>query len=134
MYRVNPDMARAQAGIGMATMTQRKTASPLGAIADPLGIEQLEAALRQLGNADFDPDAYFDEHIEAFRQTVLLAIRETADAMLLTSIPPHWRVELEGQLAMLGRCLELADRYRKLRSLSRGRPTPAFPPPQRSIH
>lgn len=127
-------MARPQAGLGMAIMAQRKTASGTGLVADPLGIEQLEAALRQLGNADIDPDAFLDEHIEAFRETVLLAIRETADAILQASIPQRWRVELEDQLAMLGRCMELADRYRRLRSLSRERPTPAPPPPSRSIH
>jgi len=115
-------------------MTQRKTASEMGIVADPLGIEQLEAALRQLGNADVDPDAFLDEHIEAFRETVLLAIRETADAILQAQIPQHWRVELEDQLAMLGRCMELADRYRRLRSLSRERLAPAPPPPSRSIH
>jgi hypothetical protein len=124
-------MDRPQLSIGLAIMTQRKTAIT---VADPLGIEQLEAALRQLGNADVDADAFLDEHIEAFRQTVLLAIRETADAILSASMPHHLRVELEAQLAMLGRCMELADRYRKLRSLSRGRPTPAPTSPSRSIH
>jgi hypothetical protein len=115
-------------------MTRRKTVSLESSVADPLGIEQLEAALRHLGRADMDPDAYLEEHIEAFRQTVLLAIRETADAILLASIPQHWRIELEEQLAMLGRCMELADRYRKLRSLSRELPIPAPPPSPRSIH
>ena len=115
-------------------MTRRKTALETSNVDGPLGIEQLEAALRQLGRADVDPGAYWDEHIEAFRQTVLLAIRETADAIMLASVPSHWRVELEGQLAMLGRCIELADQYRKLRSLSRELRTPAYPRSPRSIH
>lgn len=115
-------------------MTRRKIDLEAGIIDGPLGIEQLEAALRQLGRADVDPDAYWDEHIETFRQTVLLAIRETTDAIMLASMPRHLRVELEGQLAMLGRCIELADEYRKLRSLSRELRNPASPRSPRSIH
>ena len=118
----------------MAIMTRRKPASETISIDGPLGIEELELALNRLGRGDVDTDAYWDEHIESFRQTVLHAIRETADAILTASMSRQLRVELEDQLAMLGRCIELADQYRRLRALSRERPTPAFPPTSRSIH
>src|SRR4030095_680347 len=115
-------------------MPRSKTLSGESSVAGPLRIEQLEAALRQLGRADIDLDAYWDEHIETFRQTVLLAIRETSEAIMWPSIPLRWRVELEGQLRLLARYLELADRYLELRSLTRERSTQAHPRSRGTIH
>lgn len=115
-------------------MTGRKTGTEASRVAAPLGIEQLEAALRQLSRDDVDRDAYWDEHIEDFRLTVLLAIRETSEAIMLPSIPLRWRVELKDQLRLLGRYLLLADRYVELRSLSRTQVILASPPSRRLYH
>lgn len=84
----------------------------------PLSIEQLETGLRSLGRGDIDHAEFWDENIEAFRRTVLLAIRETSDALLSSTIPLHWRIELEGQLEALVQYIDLADRYRERRSVS----------------
>ena len=97
--------------------------------AAPLSIEQLEMGLRLLGRGDLDHNAFWDEHIGAFRQTVLFAIRETSDALLSPAIPLRWRVELEGQLEDLVQYIELADRYIARRSLNREGPVLASPSP-----
>ena len=90
--------------IGMGDSAVQKPAA--------LSIEELELGLLSLGT-DVDLQAFWDENILSFRQTVLLAIRETSDALLCTSISLEWRVELEGQLELLVRYLKLADRYIK---------------------
>lgn len=77
----------------------------------PLSIEQLEAGLRVMSDGSTDLHQFWDEHIEVFRKTVLLAIRDTTDALLSPRIPLRWRVELESQLEDLIRYIELADRY-----------------------
>jgi hypothetical protein len=94
---------------------------------DPLSIEQLKAGLRLLGRGDVDQIAFWDQNIEAFRQTVLFAIRETSDALLSPRIPRRWSAELEAQLELLVQYIELADRYIAGRSLSREQPAVAFP-------
>ena len=76
----------------------------------PLTIEELEIGLRLLSRGEADHE-FWDNHIDAFRQTVLLAIRETSDALLSPRIPLKWRLELEGQLESLVRYVELANRY-----------------------
>ena len=79
--------------------------------AAPLSIEELETGLRILVDGNVDQNGFWDENITAFRQTVLLAIRETSDALLSPSITLHWREELESQLRHLLRHLELANRH-----------------------
>jgi hypothetical protein len=101
---------------------------------DLLSIEQLEAGLRLLGRAGVDRDAFWDEHIDAFRRTVLFAIRETSDALLSPGIPIRWIVQLEGQLETLMRHIKLADSYIARRSVSREEPAPAFQSPPPLIH
>ena len=83
-----------------------------------MSIEQLETGLRLLDRGDVDHRAFWDANIEAFRRTVLLAIRETSDALLSPTISLHWRVELESQLEALVQYIELADRYLARRPLS----------------
>ena len=82
----------------------------------PLSIPQLETGLRLLGRGDCNHHAFWDEHVEAFRQTVLFAIRETSDALLSHSVPLQWRAELVSQLEELVDYIELADRYIARRS------------------
>lgn len=101
---------------------------------DPLSIEQLEAGLRLLGRGDVDQTAFWDENIEAFRQTVLFAIRETSDALLSPRIPRSWSAELEGQLELLIQYIELADRYIARRSLSGEERALALPSSAQRLH
>ena len=74
-------------------------------------IAELESGLRALDSNDLDQVAFWDEHVAAFKQTVLVAIRDTTDALLAVSMPNEWREELEGQLKALLGYLELTDRY-----------------------
>lgn len=100
----------------------------------PLSIEQLEAGLRVMSRRDPNLGAFWDKNIRAFRQTVLLAIRETSAALLSPTVPLHWQAELEGQLEELLQYFELANRYIARRSVSRARPDPAFPSSPQPIH
>jgi hypothetical protein len=77
----------------------------------PFSIEQLEAGLRVLDDVKTDQDDFWDENLDAFRQTLLFAIRETSDALLTPRISNPWRVELERQLCELVSFMELTDRF-----------------------
>jgi hypothetical protein len=77
----------------------------------PLSIEELEAGLLSLDWDNLDLNAFWDSNIFSFRQTVLVAIRDTSDALLEPKIPRRWRLELQGQLEELVRYIDLADRY-----------------------
>lgn len=99
-----------------------------------LSIEQLEAGLRVLDTAEVDLNAFWDEHICAFRRTVLFAIRETSTSLLSPTIPLKWRVQLESQLEELVQYIELADRYIARRSLSYERRARKFPASRSRIH
>lgn len=83
------------------------------AVADtaPLSIEELEAGLRKFDRGDIEPTAFWDENVEAFRQTVLVAMRETSEALLWMPMPDDTRAELERQLPALRNYIELADAY-----------------------
>ena len=87
----------------------------------PLSIEELEAGLRILNTVEVNLNAFWDENIASFRQTVLLSIRDTTDALLSPTIPLHWRARFERELDALIRYLELADLYIARRRLSSGR-------------
>lgn len=89
----------------------------------PLSIPELEIGLRILGGAESRQKSFWDENIIRFRQTVLLAIRDTSDALLEQAITPPWRIELEGQLEELVQYLELANRYVAERTRVISRPT-----------
>ena len=79
--------------------------------ATPLSVSELEIGLRILGRAELPQKAFWDNNIVRFRHTVLLAIRDTSDALLSQNVSTQWRVELESQLEALVQYLELADRY-----------------------
>jgi hypothetical protein len=98
-----------------------------------LSIEQLEAGLRVLDSRECDLNAFWDENIDAFRRTVLFALRETSDALLSPKIPLRWRAELESQLEGLVQYVELADRYLARRALNR-QAVAQFPSERRQLH
>ena len=77
---------------------------------DLLSIAELEAGLRIL-NDGVDHDAFWDINIVAFRQTLLVAIRETADVLRSPGVPERWRFELESQVDALHRYVGMADDY-----------------------
>ena len=76
----------------------------------PLSIEQLEAGLQVLSRAA-DQDAFWERNVAAFRQTLLVAILETSDALSSPDVPDRWRIELELQIDALCRYVEMADRH-----------------------
>ena len=99
-------------------------AQPLtGKNASALSIPELEIGLRILGGAEVKQKSFWDENVVRFRQTVLLAIRDTSDALLEQTITPPWRIELESQLEGLVQYLELANRYVAKRTRVASRPT-----------
>jgi hypothetical protein len=112
----------------------RRDRQPSLPATDLLSIEELETGLRLLGRGDVDQIAFWDKNIEAFRQTVLFAIRETSDALLSPRIPRRWSAELQSQLELLIQYIELADRYIARRSLSREEPPLAFPSLASRLH
>jgi hypothetical protein len=77
----------------------------------PLTIAELEAGLREVDRGDVEPNAFWDENVEAFRQTVLVAMRETSEALLWLPMPQDARLELERQLPALRNYIRLADNY-----------------------
>lgn len=83
----------------------------------PMSAEELEAGLREL-NRVTDREAFWDDNIFAFRQTVLTAISETTEALSVKNVPATWGEELEQQLISLRECLALADRYLCSRTLN----------------
>lgn len=91
--------------------------------AAPLSIPELEFGLRILGGSEDRQKDFWDENIVRFRQTVLLAIRDTSEALLEQAISPPWRIELESQLEALVQYLELANRYVAERSRGGSQPT-----------
>ena len=91
--------------------------------APPLSIPELEIGLRILGGSESKEKAFWDENIVRFRQTVLLAIRDTSDALLEQAISAPWRIELQSQLESLVQYLELANRYVAERTRAVSRPT-----------
>ena len=77
----------------------------------PLNVEELEAGLQILDRTDTDRQEFWNENGPAYRATIRLAIRETAEALLLKQMPPALRNELERQLAWLTSRLEPKDRH-----------------------
>jgi hypothetical protein len=77
----------------------------------PLTVEELEAGLELLDRMDVDEKKFWNEKGRAFRATVRLAIRETAEALLLQQMPHALRIELEDQLAWLTNYLRPQDRH-----------------------
>jgi hypothetical protein len=76
-----------------------------------LSIEQLEAGLLVLSGGEDEQKEFCEENVAAFRQTVLVAIKETSDALRLHEVPQPCRRELEEQVKALRRYAAMADRY-----------------------
>ena len=91
-------------------MSHTKVSGRSGGDVAPMSIEELEAGL-SLMDSGADQNRFWDENGVALRQTVLLAIRETSDALLSPTILRHWRMEMETELQDLLRYLELANRH-----------------------
>jgi hypothetical protein len=66
-----------------------------------LSVDDLEDGLRTLTGPEIDLQRFWAENGGAFRETVRLAIRETAEALLFHEMSSTLRVELEGQLEWL---------------------------------
>lgn len=86
----------------------------------PLSIERLEAGLRIFNTPDANLTSFWDANVTTFRQTVLLAMRDTTDALLSPNISLSWRAQFERELDSLIKYLELADRYIAERKRLRG--------------
>lgn len=92
-------------------------------LASPFSIRELEIGLRSLGRTETQQTTFWDKNIARFRHTVLVAIRDTSDALLSQSVTTRWRIELESQLETLVQYLEFADRYVAERDRSVSNPT-----------
>src|SRR4249919_3004439 len=102
--------------------------------AGPLTIDQLEAGLRIMDATETDRNAFWEDNLDAFRRTVLFAIRDTSDALLSPRITRRWRLELKCQLLDLFEYLDLADRCLSRRSLSPEAPARVLFLARRRIH
>ena len=99
-----------------------------------LSIEQLEAGLRMMDRAGSNLQGFWDDHVVSFRQTILLAICETTEALLSAATPPKWRRELEIELDDLVQYLELANRYIARRALIGEPGASELRPPRSRLH
>jgi hypothetical protein len=89
---------------------------PIYRMSPTLEIEQLEAGLRMFDQADFEPAAFWDDNVATFKQTLLVALRETTDALASNGIRVGRRADLKEQIKALQRFVELADRYVAMRA------------------
>jgi hypothetical protein len=111
-------------------MSQNKSPALPDVIPCGMNAEQLDVGLRILADDLVDVNAFWDDNITAFRQTLLSAIRETSDALLSPTISLSWRIELDSQLESLIQYVELADRYIERRSVSLKRYPQGLPLPE----
>ena len=75
----------------------------------PLSVAELELGL--LESSVDSPTEFWDGHVEAFRDTVVAAMRETADILVSEDVPQRWRTRLDRQLENMRTYVELADYY-----------------------
>ena len=75
-----------------------------------LTVEELEAGLSQLDRGEVAFDIFWEEHLSAFRQSMVMAIDETSD-MLDGRLSHRWRRELEVQLKALRGYVAIVDGY-----------------------
>jgi len=54
---------------------------------------------------------FSDGHVEAFRETVIAAIRETSDLLRTEEMPARWRAQLDRQVRHMRHYVEIADLY-----------------------
>ena len=64
-----------------------------------------------LDRGEMDPNLFWDQNISAFRETVLVAMRETSEALRSAKYLSTFRTELEGQAGPLKFYLEIANSY-----------------------
>lgn len=88
---------------------------------EALSIGELEEGLRVLDQGEIEPEVFWNDNLAAFRDTLLVAIRETSDALSTPRLSPELRAEFEAQLPALRYYLVVADR--QLDSLGRGHDT-----------
>jgi hypothetical protein len=72
----------------------------------PLTIEELEEGARQLDRGEVDSEIFWYLNSSAFSRTLLVAMRETCEALSCEDLPLAWREELEDQLELLRRCFD----------------------------
>ena len=72
----------------------------------PLTIEELEEGARLLDRGEVDCGLFWHLNSAAFSRTLLVAMRETSDALSCKDLPLDWRGELESQLELLRRCFD----------------------------
>jgi hypothetical protein len=72
----------------------------------PLTIRELEDGAKLLDRGEVDPGMFWHSNGAAFSRTLLVAMRETSDALSSEDLPIAWRDELEGQLQLLRRCFD----------------------------
>ena len=72
----------------------------------PLTIEELEEGARLLDHGEVDYGVFWHLNGAAFSRTLLVAMRETSDALSCKDLPLDWRDELESQLELLRRCFD----------------------------
>ncbi len=75
----------------------------------PLTVEQLAEGLRMLDRGEIEPNLFWDQNAVAFRETVILSIRETSEALQCGTISDDLRAELESQIEPLKFYLEMAN-------------------------
>ena len=103
MLRRRPQRSSARQALKAIEPIRRGRAEPLGtgSRAPSLSVDDLEDGLRTLTGPEIDRERFWTENGGAFRETVRLAIRETAEALLFHEMSSTLRVELEGQLEWL---------------------------------
>ena len=69
----------------------------------PLTIEELEEGAKLLDRGEVDRGVFWHLNSPAFCRTLLVAMRETSDALSSKDLPLAWRDELESQLELLRR-------------------------------
>ena len=92
-------------------MRQNEVPAVRSDMVNGLDSEHLDMGLRILNDGLLGVNVFWNDHIIAFRQTLISSIGETSDALLAADMPLKWRIELECQLGRLMQYVELADRY-----------------------
>lgn len=72
----------------------------------PLTIEELEEGARLLDRREVDCRAFWRVNSAAYSRTLLVAMRETSDALSCDNLPLAWRHELESQMKLLRQCFD----------------------------
>ena len=103
VLRRRPQRSRARRALKAIEPMRRGQVEPLDTCSrtPSLSVDDLEHGLRTLTGPEIDRERFWTENGGAFRETVRLAIRETAEALLFHEMSSTLRVELEDQLEWL---------------------------------